>query len=74
MALFRRLAILAGAATAAQQYARRNPDKVNRLATKAGEFVDRRTNGRYHQQITGAVQKVRQSTTGRPGPEDYRSA
>ena len=62
MALFRRLTVLAGAAEAARRYARNNPEKINRLADKAGSFVDQRTKGKYHKQIHGAVQKVRGTT------------
>jgi hypothetical protein len=71
MAFIRRLAFLAGAAGAAQQYAKRNPDKVNRLASRAGQMLDKRTKGKYHNKINGVVEKVRQST-GRPGPSEYR--
>lgn len=62
MALIRRLTALAGAAAAAREYARRNPDKVNKMATKAGDFVDRRTHGKYHTKIDKAVTKVRSAT------------
>jgi hypothetical protein len=55
----RRLTALAGTAAAARSYARRNPDKVNKLATKAGQFVNKRTKGKYHSQIDNAVRKVR---------------
>jgi hypothetical protein len=76
MALLRRLTVLATAAGAAQQYIKRNPEKVNRMAAKAGQFVDKRTKGKYHSQIDGVVRKVRQTTgqTGPAGPTDYRSA
>jgi antitoxin protein of toxin-antitoxin system len=62
MALIRRVVAIAGGVAAAREYARRNPDKVNRMATKAGDFVDRRTNGRYHDKIDKAVTKVRAAT------------
>lgn len=61
--LLSRLTVVAGAAGAASRYIKKNPDKVNRWAEKAGHFVDRRTKGKYHNQITGAVKKVRSATT-----------
>jgi hypothetical protein len=57
--LFRKLTVLAGAAAAARNYARKNPEKVARMAENAGRFVDRKTHGKYHTQIQGAVRKVR---------------
>ena len=76
MPLLRRLTALAGTAAAARTYARRNPDKVNKMAAKAGQFIDQRTKGKYHHQIDGAMRKVRSLTgdqrpgtqPGRPGP------
>jgi len=63
MPLLRRLTMLAGAVEAARRYARNNPDKVNRMAEKAANFVDKRTKGKYHKTINGAVHKVHSSTT-----------
>jgi len=72
MPLFRRLATLAGGAAAARSYARRNPDKVNKVATKAGQFIDKQTKGKYSHQIDSAMRRVRSFTgderPGRPGP------
>lgn len=65
MPLLRRLTALAGTAAAARSYARRNPDKVNKIAAKAGQFVDKRTKGKYHHQIDSAVRKVH-GYTGKP--------
>ncbi|MGH3995135.1 MAG: antitoxin [Pseudonocardiaceae bacterium] len=62
MPLLRKLTVLAGAAEAARRYARNNPDKVNRWADKAGQFVDKRTKGKYHKKIDNAVRKVHSST------------
>ncbi|MET0237100.1 MAG: antitoxin [Kibdelosporangium sp.] len=62
--LFRKLTVLAGAAEAARRYAKKNPEKVARMAENAGRFVDKKTNGKYHTKIEGAVQKVR--STARP--------
>nr|WP_042188535.1 antitoxin [Kibdelosporangium sp. MJ126-NF4]CEL18306.1 hypothetical protein [Kibdelosporangium sp. MJ126-NF4]CTQ97791.1 hypothetical protein [Kibdelosporangium sp. MJ126-NF4] len=68
--LFRKLTVLAGAAEAARRYARKNPEKVGRMADKAGQFVDRRTKGKYHHQIENAVRKVR-GRPGSPGQQPY---
>jgi hypothetical protein len=67
MPILKRLTALAGAAAAARTYARRNPQKVNNIATKAGQFIDKRTKGKYHHQINSATQKVR-SLTGQHHP------
>lgn len=63
MRLLKKLTALAGTAAAARSYLRKNPDKVNRAATKAGAFIDKRTKGRYHGQIDNALRKVQASTT-----------
>lgn len=63
MAKLRRLTVLAGAAEAARRYVRNNPEKVNRFADRAGQFVNRRTRGKYHRQIDSAVRKIRSSTS-----------
>jgi hypothetical protein len=62
MPLLRKLTVLAGAAEAARRYARKNPHKINMWAEQMGRFVDRRTNGKYHRKINGAVRKVHAST------------
>jgi hypothetical protein len=62
MPLLKKLTALAGTAAAARAYARKNPDKVNRMAGKAGAFVDKRTKGKYHGQIDNALHKVRTAT------------
>jgi hypothetical protein len=64
--LFRKLTVLAGAAEAARRYARKNPEKVGRMAENAGRFVDKQTKGKYHHKIQNAVQKVKGSP-GQPG-------
>ncbi|MGQ0841883.1 antitoxin [Actinokineospora sp.] len=68
MPLLKKLTVLAGAAAAAQKYAKKNPEKVNQLATKAGKFVDQQTKGKYHSQIDGALRKVRTATDRRTPP------
>lgn len=61
-----KLVALAGIAQAAYQYAKNNPDKVNKIADQAGRFIDERTKGKYHSQIDGAVRKVQDATNPRP--------
>jgi glucose-6-phosphate dehydrogenase assembly protein OpcA len=63
MRVIRKLGALAGTAAAARAYVRKNPDKVNRAATKAGEFIDKRTKGKYHGKIDNVVTKVHHATT-----------
>jgi hypothetical protein len=65
MGKLRKLAVVAGAAQAARVYAKKNPEKVNRLADQAARFADRATKGKYHGKIDEAVRKVHQAT-GRP--------
>jgi hypothetical protein len=62
MPLLRKLTALAGTAAAARAYARKNPDKVNKMAAKAGSFIDKRTKGKYHGRIDNAVHKVHDAT------------
>jgi hypothetical protein len=64
--LFRKVAVLAGAAEAARRYAKKNPEKVSRMAENAGRFVDERTKGKYHSKIQNAVRKVQTQTTPPP--------
>ncbi|MFC5290214.1 antitoxin [Actinokineospora guangxiensis] len=66
MPLLKRLTALAGAAAAARNYARKNPQKVERWAAKAGAFVDRKTQGKYHAKIGTAVRRVQDTAHGRP--------
>jgi hypothetical protein len=65
--MFRKLTVLAGAAEAARRYARKNPEKVSKLAENAGRFVDRQTKGKYHNRIQKAVRKVQ----GNQGHQGY---
>jgi hypothetical protein len=62
MALFRKLTALAGTAEVARRYAKKHPEKVNKFADQAAQFVDKRTKGKYHSKIDGAVRKVRKAT------------
>lgn len=65
--MLRKLAALAGTAEVARRYAKKNPEKVNKLADQAGRFVDKHTKGKYHSHIDGAVRKVRHATGDTPG-------
>ena len=67
MPLLKRLTAIAGTAAAARSYVRKHPDKVNKAAAKAGQFIDKRTKGKYHHQIDNAVRKV-STMTNKPGP------
>ena len=60
MPKLRKLAALAGTAAAARAYVRKNPDKVKKMASKAGDFIDKRTKGKYHGKIDNAVHKVQE--------------
>jgi hypothetical protein len=59
----RRVAALAATVAAARQYARQNPEKVNRYADQAAAFVNSRTAGRYRRQIDSALRQVRKETS-----------
>jgi hypothetical protein len=85
MALMRRVAVLGAAVAAARQYARQNPDKVNRYADQTASFIDSRTNGRFRRQLDTALRQVRKETSvpgrgafgpsqaGQYGPQQYRT-
>lgn len=64
MALMRKFAALTGAAEAARQYAKKNPEKVRKYSQQAGAFVDKRTKGKYHDKIQNAVRKIDKSAGG----------
>lgn len=69
MALFSRLAVLAGAVQAARRYARNNPDKADKIVDQAAAFVDKQTKGRYASQIRGAADQAKRAAgIPRPGP------
>ena len=71
MPSLKRLTAIAGTAAAARSYVRKNPDKVNRMAAKAAQFIDKRTKGKYHSQIDTAVRKVA-TMTGNPGTDPVK--
>lgn len=62
MPKLKKLTAIAGTAAAARSYVRKNPDKVNKMAVKAGHFIDKRTKGKYHHQIDNAMRKVANMT------------
>jgi hypothetical protein len=61
--MLRKLTVIATAAGAATRYARSHPDQVNKWAAQAGDFLDKRTKGKYHDRITAAVGKLRSAIT-----------
>jgi len=61
MGFFKRVTVLAGAAGAVS-YVRKNPEKVTEAVGKAARFVDAKTNGKYHSQISGVTRKVSDAT------------
>jgi hypothetical protein len=63
MGMLRKVAVLAGTVEMARRYARKNPEKVNRLADQASRFVNERTRGKYRDRVDSAVRKVREVTT-----------
>jgi hypothetical protein len=67
VAFLKRLTMLAGAAGAVS-YVKKNPEKVTEAVGKAARFVDEKTKGRYHSQISGAAKKVSDATRSRPNP------
>ena len=83
--MMRRVAALGAAVAAARQYARQNPEKVNRYADQAASFIDQRTNGRFRRQLDTALRQVRRETSvpgrgrfgpsqaGQYGPQQYRT-
>ncbi|TDV53865.1 antitoxin [Actinophytocola oryzae] len=71
MPSLKKLTALAGTAAAARSYVRKHPDQVNKMAAKAGQFIDKRTKGKYHHQIDTAVRKVA-TITNKPGTDPTR--
>lgn len=65
MPSLKRLTAIAGTAAAARSYIRKHPDQVNKAAEKAGQFINKRTKGKYQPQIDNAVRKVA-TMTGKP--------
>ncbi|WP_152916109.1 antitoxin [Arthrobacter sp. RIT-PI-e] len=61
MGLFGRGAKGAAIAAAAMGYVKKNPDKIKNGLTKAGDFANKKTHGKYTRQITGAQTKATQA-------------
>jgi hypothetical protein len=68
MPSLKRLTAIAGTAAAARSYMKKHPDQVNKVAAKAGQFINKRTKGKYHAQIDNAVRKVHNMTSKTAGP------
>ncbi|WSE35174.1 antitoxin [Amycolatopsis rhabdoformis] len=66
MGMFKKLAVLAGAAGAVGSYVKKNPEKVNQAVDKAARFADQKTKGKYSDKINGVTQKVSDATKPRP--------
>jgi antitoxin protein of toxin-antitoxin system len=57
-----RLIALAGVIEAARRFAKNNPETVGKIAGQAGRLVDQFTQGKFSDQIDGAVRKVHDVT------------
>ncbi len=69
MSMVKKLAVLAAAAAAAQQYAKKNPEQAAKFVDQAAGFVDKQTKGRYSGQISDVAQKAKSAAgIDRPGP------
>jgi MT0933-like antitoxin protein len=72
MALIRRLATVATAVEAARRYAKKNPDKTSKYVDQAVQFVDKRTGGKYTNQIHGVADKAK-GAAGLPRTRSYEA-
>lgn len=59
-----------GLTAKAKQLAQRNPDKVDKVLDRAGNFVDKRTGRKYEHHVDTVQQKARQFLGGGRGPGD----
>lgn len=64
MAKFKNAAVMLTIAESARQWARNNPDKAGSYIDKATGFVDKRTQGKYHKQLSGLSQTAKKNVTG----------
>lgn len=64
MAKFKKAAVMLTVAESARQWARNNPGKASAYIDKATGFVDKRTGGKYHKQISGVSQTAKKNFTG----------
>jgi hypothetical protein len=67
MGMFKKLAVVAGAAEAARRYAQKNPAQAAKVVDQAARFADRQTKGKYSGQIRGAADKAKGVAGIRPG-------
>lgn len=65
MAKFKNAALMLTVAETARQWALNNPEKASEYVDTATGFVDKRTHGKYHKQLTGLSQTVKKNLTGR---------
>jgi hypothetical protein len=64
---FKKAAVVLTAVEAARQWAHNNPEKAGTYIDKAGDFVDKRTQGKYHSQIDGLSARAKSALTGTSG-------
>jgi hypothetical protein len=57
-----------GLAAKAKQFARSNPDKVNKVLDQAGSLVDKRTGRKYERHVDTVQQRARDFLGGTPRP------
>lgn len=58
-----------GLAAKAKQFARSNPDKVNKVLDRAGNLVDKRTGRKYERHVDTVQQKARDLLNGGRTPQ-----
>lgn len=64
MANLKRLTVLAGAFEAARRWAASNPDKARDYLGKAGQFINKKTSGKYTGAVDTVIDKVAEAATG----------
>src|SRR5699024_9991591 len=61
---FKKAAVVLTAVEAARQWAHNNPEKADAYIDRATDFVDQRTQGKYHAQIEGLSARAKSVLTG----------
>ena len=64
MAKFKNAALMLTAGETARQWAKNNPEKASDYVDKATGFIDQRTKGKYHKQLSGLSQTVKKNLMG----------
>ncbi|MDN5548423.1 MAG: antitoxin [Rhodococcus sp. (in: high G+C Gram-positive bacteria)] len=65
MAKFKNAALMLTAGETARQWAKNNPEKASEYVEKATGFIDQRTQGKYHKQLSGLSQTVKKNLLGK---------